>query len=425
MKTKSLITVFLVFFSFSVFAQFDRWFEDKTLRIDYQHSGTDSTEFYAVDELREEPYWGGSRTNLIDTFQYGKYYFEVFDLESDSLIYSRGYSSLFGEWQTTSEVKTRRKSFSESVVFPYPKNDVRVDFFSRNDESGELEKKFEYEVDPDNYFINPQLRMQHPVYDAYIAGDPSHCVDIIILPDGYTEEEMEQFKLDCNNFANHLFSFSPYDQNKDKFNIRGVLVPSKQSGGDKPAEGIWKHTIVSSSYSTFDSERYCMTLDNKAVRDLAANAPYDQIYILLNDPKYGGGGIYNFYCLSVNSNQQAAKIFIHEFGHGFAGLGDEYYNSEVAYDGFYNEEVEPWEPNLTTLVDFESKWKGMLADTVPVPTPNSPEYQNVIGVFEGGGYENEGVYRPAYNCLMNTFFLDNFCEVCKYNIQKMIDFYTD
>ena len=168
-----------------------------------------------------------------------------------------------------------------------------------------------------------------------------------------------------------------------------------------------------------------MSLDNKSIRDLAANAPYDQIYILANDSKYGGGGIYNFYCLSVNSNSAAAKIFIHEFGHGFAGLGDEYYADEVAYSDFYNTEVEPWEPNLSTLVNFGSKWQELLSDTVPVPTPAEAPYLDILGVFEGGGYSAKGVYRPKYDCLMNTFKGNEFCGACKRAIQRMIDFYAE
>lgn len=421
---KKLIILIFIFLSLSASAQFSKWFRDKTLRIDYCHSGNNENEFYSIDELIEEPYWGGSKTNLIDTFEYGMYCFKVFDQETDSLIYSRGYSSLFGEWQTTAGAKSTSRSFSESVVFPYPKKDVRVEFYSRDD-SNRFQKRFHYNVDVSSYFINPERKMEYPVYDAYLSGDPSKKVDIIILPDGYTKEEMTQFKKDCDTFVQSLFSFSPYDENKDKFNIRSVLAPSEESGGDIPGRGIRKKTILNASYYTFDSERYCMTMENKTMRDLASNAPYDQIYILLNDPKYGGGGIYNFYCLSVNSNQQAAKIFIHEFGHGFAGLGDEYYTDEVAYENFYNLNVEPWQPNLTTLVDFESKWKHLLDAETPIPTPPSKPYLDKTGVFEGGGYVAEGIYRPAYDCLMKTFKGNEFCAACKEAIQKMIDFYTE
>jgi hypothetical protein len=287
-----------------------------------------------------------------------------------------------------------------------------------------LPKRFEYLVDVSSYFITTERRLEKPSFDVHISGDPANKVDIIILPDGYTNDELGLFIKDCNDFASHLFSFEPYAQNKDKFNIRGVLAASAQSGSDIPADNIWKKTILNTSFYTFDSERYCMSGDNKSIRDLAANAPYDQIYILVNSPKYGGGAIYNHYSVSVNSNQMAAKIFIHELGHGFAGLGDEYYNSEEPYSEFYSKDVEPWEPNLTTLVDFDKKWKKMIGQDVPVPTPANEKYDGIVGVFEGGGYAAKDVYRPSMDCLMHTFKGDHFCKVCSKSIQQMIDFYT-
>jgi hypothetical protein len=420
---KLIAFLFLFVAAQAVFGQFDRYFMDKTLRLDYFHCGNNLSDEYFFDELLCEPFWGGSKINLIDTLKYGDYFFEVVDLKESKVIYSRGYSTLFREWQTTAEAKNTRKSFSETVVFPYPKLNVRIDFYGR-DKKGQLQKRFEYLVDVGSYFIKPERRLEFPSFDVQISGDPSNKVDIIILPDGYTNSDLGLFIKDCNDFAAHLFSFEPYAQNRDKFNIRGVLAPSLQTGSDIPADSIWVKTIVNSSFYTFDSERYCMSYDNKSIRDLAANAPYDQIYILVNSSKYGGGAIYNHYSVSVNSNKQAAKIFIHELGHGFAGLGDEYYNSEVAYSDFYSKEVEPWEPNLTTLVDFGSKWKDLLGKNVPVPTPANEFYTNQLGVFEGGGYAANDVYRPSIDCLMNTFNGDHFCKVCDRSIRQMIDFYA-
>ncbi|HRW97091.1 MAG TPA: M64 family metallopeptidase [Bacteroidales bacterium] len=421
---KLLILVVFSGFCVAASAQFDHYFHDRTLRIDYYHAGNAASEFYYFDEMIEEPYWGGSKTNLIDTLSYGEYFFEVVDSKTGSVIYSRGYGSLFSEWQTTDEAKQTSKSFTETVVFPFPKNDVRVDFFSRN-RKGVFEKKFEYAVDVSSYFIRKERRLLFPSFDVHISGTPSKMVDILILPEGYTESEMGIFIKDCQEFSRHLFSFEPYTSNSHKFNIRGVLAPSPESGCDIPADSIWRKTLLGAGFYTFDSERYCMTPDNKSVRDMAANAPYDQIYILVNNPKYGGGAIYNYYSLSVNSNSSAAKIFIHEFGHGFAGLADEYYNSEVAYSDFYPTDVEPWEPNITTLIDFDRKWKKMISPDIPVPTPATGQYEGITGVFEGGGYAAKGVYRPRMDCLMNTFKGDTFCDVCKTAIQRMIDFYTN
>ncbi len=406
------------------FAQYDKYFKDKALRLDYYHTGTDSTETYSFDELITEPYWAGSKTNLIDTFEYGKYFFKVYLVKNDSLIYSHGYSTLFGEWQTTDEAKTTTRTFSESVIFPFPKEKVRVEFYSRS-RDGEWVKKFEYIVSPFDKYIKRDRRLVYPSFDVLVSGPPENKVDIVLLPEGYTEEEMGKFIEDCRRFAEAVFSFSPYAENKDKLNIRGILAPSQEKGADNPGTQTWKSTLLNASYYTFDTERYLMTRDYKSVCDLAANAPYDQIYILVNSKKYGGGSIYNFYNVSVTGSSFAPKIMIHEFGHGFAGLGDEYYTSETGYNDFYNLKAEPWEPNLTTLVDFDSKWKDMMKKSTPIPTPDIEKYYHTVGVFEGAGYVAKGVYRPYHDCLMYSFSGKAFCPVCTRAIRRMIDFYSE
>ncbi len=421
---RNILIIFFLLANTTLFAQFDSLFYNKTLRVDYCHAGDSVNEFYSFDEAKIEPYWAGSFINLIDTFNYGHYYFKVFDVETDSLIYSRGYSTLFGEWQTTEEAKMTTKSFSETVVMPLPKKNARVVFYSR-DKKGIFEEVFKYDYHTDNYFVSPERRLEYPSFDVHISGEPDKKVDIVILPEGYTADQMGVFISDCRNFADSLFTYAPYSDYSSRFNIRGVLAPSQESGSDIPGDSVWKKSILSTSFYTFDSERYCMTLDNKAVRDLAANAPYDQIYILVNSNKYGGGAIYNYYSVSVNSNIKAGKIFVHEFGHGFAGLADEYYNSSVAYSEFYPLDIEPWEPNITTLVDFDSKWINILEKKTPVPTPDKKKFRGRVGVFEGGGYAAKGVYRPAYDCLMNSFKGHEFCPVCQDAIVKMINFYSE
>jgi len=418
-----ILSVFILSSSLAQ-ASFQDYFLDHSMRIDYVHAGDKHSEEYYMQQLRMEPYWGGSVKHLIDTFKYGKYFFEVYDDSTGSLIYSRGYSSLFGEWQTTDEASKMKKAFHESIVFPFPKNKVVVKWYSRNYD-GLFKVKMEQLIDPSNYFIQPGIQTKHHVYDALYSGDPHQKIDIVILPDGYTADEMELFKSDCDKFAKELFEFQPYNQYKDRFNIRGVLAPSIDSGNDIPADSIWKNTLLNTSFYTFNSERYCMTEDYLKVRDLAANAPYDQIYILVNTEKYGGGAIYNFYNVSVNSNKQAGKIFVHELGHGFAGLADEYYDNSTSYNDFYNTVVEPWEPNITTLVNFEKKWKHLLNDGTPVPTPDTKEYNQMLGVFEGGGYMAKGVYRPKHDCMMKTFQGREFCAACQEAIIKMILFYSE
>ena len=402
---------------------FDDYFYDKTLRLDYYHTGNNESDSYSFDELKEEPFWGGSKVNLIDWFNYGKYIFRVIDTTSNQLIYSRTYSTLFGEWQTTEEAKQTVKSFSETIIFPYPKKTVIVEFYDRN-KKNEPVKKFEYIVDPDNYFIKTERSKKYSNFDVIISGDPAICVDIVLVPEGYTEDEMDKFKKDCDKFAGYLFGCSPYRENKDRFNIRGVLAPSEESGTDIPANDIWKNTVVNTSFYTFDLDRYLMTADNKSLRNVASYAPYDQIYILVNTKKYGGGSIYNHYSVCAMDSRFAEYIVVHEFGHGFGSLADEYYTSDVAYQDFYPTDIEPLDPNITTLVDFDSKWKDLVEDSIPIPTPDTPEYKDKVGVFEGGGYVAKGVYRPYEDCTMKSISYDNFCPVCKRALQRMIDFYT-
>lgn len=403
---------------------FADYFENKTLRIDYSHTGDKDNDEYYLEELIEEPFWGGSHKNLIDTFNYGKYQVVVKDDSSNQIIYSRFYSTLFSEWQTTEEAKHTKKSFPESVIIPYPKNKVIVEFYSRQKDNSLL-KKFEINVEPNNYFISKERKKNYPGFEVLKSGDPAVKVDLVIIPEGYTKEQMELFKSDCKKFTNYLFNASPYKENKDKFNIWGVEAPSADSGSDIPAENIWKNTLLNTNYYTFDTERYLMTADYQSVRDVASNAPYDQIYILVNSNKYGGGSIYNFYNVGVNRNPREEYVFVHEFGHGFAFLADEYYDSETSYQDFYPLNVEPLEPNLTTLINFDKKWKYMIDKDTPIPTPVDEKYFNKVGAFEGGGYVAKGVYRPMYDCSMRSASVNNFCPVCKDAIIKMIKFYSE
>ena len=422
MKTILLLLLFIS----TLFPQvnFDDYFENKTLRLDYFHNGDSLNDSYSFDELIEEPYWGGSKVNLIDKFNYGKYKFEVYDEESGVLIYSRGYATLFGEWQTTEEAKHTNKTFSETVVFPFPKNKVIVKFYSRTKKNESI-IKFEYTIDPENYFIKKERTAEYPSFEVFNSGDPSIKVDIVIILEGYTKEELDLFRKDCERFTGYLFNCSLFKENKDKFNIRAIEAPSQESGTDIPKENIWKKTLVNSTFYTFDLERYLMTSDNKTLRNVASNAPYDQIYILANSDKYGGGSIYNHYSLCVNNNDYSEFVFTHEFGHGFASLADEYYTSDVAYQNFYSLDVEPTDPNLTTLVDFDSKWKDLVEEGTPIPTPDKKEFESKVGAFEGGGYVEKGVYRPMNDCSMKSIVVDKFCPVCKRAIQQMIDFYSE
>ncbi|HHH53037.1 MAG TPA: peptidase M64 [Bacteroidetes bacterium] len=405
------------------FAQFDNYFENHTLRMDYIHSGNSGQEFYAFKQFKKEKYWGGSHKNLLETFEYGKYFVKVFDIESGNLIYSRGYGSLFHEWSTTDEAKKFSKAFEETVVVPFPKNKVVIKLYSRNKEM-KFDEKFSIEFDPVKTAYLKKNDAEYPVVDIHISGSPDKKVDMVILPEGYTKEELGKFINDCHVLVNELFAYSPYDKHKNEFNVKAVWAPSEEEGSDNPRKNIEVNTVLNTSFNTLYSDRYCMTLAYHKVRDMAANAPYDQIYILVNTDKYGGGAIYNYYSVSVSGNLKSPKVFIHEFGHAFAGLADEY-AYEDSFENMYAKGVEPWEPNITTLVDFDHKWKDMVKKDTPIPTPVTSEYNDVVGAFEGAGYLLKGVYRPKQDCLMRSFNGDEFCPVCTKAIEDMIKFYAE
>ena len=406
-------------------SQFDHYFEPASLRIDYTLTGNEKNTAFALKEMIREPYWSGSKINLIDHLEFGNYIVKVYEKGTDHLLFSKGYQNLYGEWQTTEEAKQTTKTFDESVIVPFPKVPVEVALCHKNWE-GQLIEGLRLTVNPNDYFIRAADNLNLPIYDAWIGNpDVTKAVDIVILPEGYTQQEMGKFVKDCDFFVHSLFDYAPYNRYQQSFNVRGVMAPSQESGCTEPGDRVYKNTVMRFSYWTFDSERYCMSTDNRDIRDLAGQVPYDQIYILINSEKYGGGGIYNFYCSSAAGNSFSGDIIIHEFGHGFAGLADEYYDDTTTYGEMYNLNLEPWEPNITTLVDFDSKWNDMLDRKTPVPTPREKKYEHTIGVYEGGGYEPKGVYSPHLDCLMKTFKGHEFCPVCQRAIERMILYYSE
>ncbi len=420
---KYFILLLITLSSITAQTNYEKYFLDKTLRMDYYHYGNYETERISLDELIEEPYWGGSQKNLVDTFNYGNYFLKVYDVSSNELIYSRGYSTLYQEWQTTIEAQIYFRTFPGSVVSPFPKLPVRVEI-DRRDKQNVFQNIFEYMIDPTNYFIRKEQKRICDSFKVHYTGEPNTKLDIVLVPEGYTKEEIDQFKKDCKQFSDYLFEYSPFKENESNINIWGIETYSVDSGVDIPAQNIWKNSLLNSNYYTFDSERYLMTIDFQIVRDVASNAPYDQIYILANSDKYGGGAIYNFYSLTAVKNVRAKQVFIHELGHGLAGLGDEY-GYDNTYINAYPPGVEPWEANLTTLVNFEGKWKNFVDVSSPIPTPIDSMYRDKLGAFEGGGYIAKGVYRPTYNSIMRDFSSNEFNIVCKEALDKVIKFYSE
>jgi hypothetical protein len=422
MRTIISFILFSVSVTLSAQVSFDKYFTDKVLRFDFMLAGnSEKTSVYPVG-MKEEPFWAGSKTNLINPFNSGNFKYEVFDVTGNTLIYSRGFCTLFQEWQTTAEAKTVDKSFYEVATLPYPKDRVRF-VLSKRERNGFFLKLYETVIDPASYFIRKENPINVATTKIYNGGDPHTSVDLAFIAEGYKADEMGKFKEDVKKMADYLFAEAPFSDYKDKFNIWAVEAISQDSGTDVPGEKIYVNTALNSSFYTFDIDRYLTTQDIKAVNDFAAVVPHDNIVILINSTRYGGGGVYNYYTGTTTGHQLSPKVFIHEFGHGFAGLADEYYTSTVAYDEFYPLNVEPWEPNITTMVNFESKWKKMIAKDTPLPTPTEEKFKNLTGLFEGGGYSAKGIYRSEMDCRMKSNNTKGYCSVCRNAIKEMIEFY--
>jgi hypothetical protein len=450
---------------------YDKVFTGKTMRVDYYHTGTKGEETLSLDQVVVGGDWAGSRRNLIDTLNLGEFLLRVYDLNTNALIYSRGFSSMFNEWQTTDEALAGvHRTFSETVRFPFPRHDVQVTI-SRRDKKMIFHEIFSAVIDPnDPTQVNAEKRpRRYDVVPIMKNGDPSEKVDIVILGDGYAKADMDKFRKDARHFNDVMFGTRPFSDRKKDFNVWAVEVESGESGIDVPDKNVWKNNALGTMYNSFGSARYVLTTDNKAVRDAAAEAPYDFICILVNDTRYGGGGIFNLYATTYTreivkgQEWQMDYVYVHEFGHSFAGLADEYYSSSTAYNDFYSPGVEPWEPNVTALLDKKNvKWKEYLTPGIEIPTPwEKTQYDSIealraqldrlapdyyekreplyraeeailahsigagkVGAFEGAGYASKGLYRPSVDCRMFSLSLVGFDPVCSAAINRAIDFYA-
>lgn len=408
----------------AITSSYDQFFTDQRLRIDLILAGNKEYQKVYLQGLKREPKWSGTRTKLVDPFRYGEYFYEIRTPEGE-VIYSKGFSSLFSEWRTTDEAKKVEKAFTNCIWAPYPKKPCSLVIYQRLHSDGSFSELFRCPIDPADRLINPEKDNDFEVVEILDNGDPSHKVDLCFVAEGYRAEEMEKFIADCQKFTDYLFSMEPYKTRKADWNVWAVKSISQDSGTDIPDHDVWKTTIANSNFYTFYLDRYLTAPDHKSVAKIASEAPCDAIFVLVNEDKYGGGGIYNYYALGTNGGPFPEEVFIHEFGHSFAGLGDEYYDSSVAYENFYVLDVEPWEPNITSRVNFASKWESMLTKGTPIPTPNDPKYIGQVGLFEGAGYMSKGMYRPYFECRMLNNTAPCFCPVCQKAINAMIDYYVE
>ena len=425
MKTKISLLLITCLCSLACLAQsdFDKHFTKKSLRIDFALSGNSQFQAAAIQQLREEPVWGGPVKNLIDKFNYGGYYVNIYDKSNNELIYSRGFNTLFEEWRSTEQAKTETQAWTNSISVPYPKATVTVEITAHDKADMQFHPLLKMDIDPTSIFIDRGKLKDNKVTQIQYKGDSSEKVDLVFIAEGYTADDQDKFVADAKKFTESLFQTPPYTTQRENFNVWAVNLISEDRGTDISGKGIYKNTALNSGYYTFGVDRYLTTPDMKSIRDAVWNVPCDAIFLLVNTDTYGGGGMYNFYAMGTADNERTQHVFVHEFGHSFAGLADEYFSSEVAYQDFYNLKYEPWEPNITTLVDFDSKWKDLLPAQTPVPTPLDDAHKDNPGVFEGGGYISKGIYRPMDHCMMRDYA--PFCPACSRAILRMIDFLSD
>lgn len=406
---------------------FSDYFEDKTLRTDYIFTGDATRQEVCLDELTSLPGWAGRRHHLDELPLAGNGEITMTDKATGTVIYRTSFSSLFQEWLGEAEATRVKKGFENSFLLPFPKQPALVTVSLKNAHH-KVCASLTHEVRPDDILIHSRgTERITPHRYMHRSGSAEDCIDVAILAEGYTEAEMDVFYKDAQATCEALFAHAPFDKLKDRFNIVAVASPSEDSGVSIPLKGEWKSTAVSSHFSTFYSDRYLTTSRVKSIHNWLAGIPYEHIIILANTDTYGGGGIYNSYTLTTAHHPMFKPVVVHEFGHSFGGLADEYFYSD-APSPLYPYTVEPWEPNISTLVDFKSKWQDMIPEGTPVPTPvkkSADEIFTAVGVYEGAGYTSKGIYRPTTECRMKINEAPVFCPVCQRSLERLIRFYTE
>lgn len=427
--TKTFLSLFLglAVCSSGYCQSFEEFFADKTLRADYLFTGNKKNQSVVLDELKSMEGWAGRRSNLDKLPLSGNGQLTMVDKATGVVIYRTSFSSLFQEWLGENEAETLSKGYENTFLMPFPKKEtlVTVELFNARHE---VSASFTHTVRPDDILIK-KIGQNNVTEHKYLlkSGSPENCIDVVIMAEGYSKGDVQTFYSDAQKACDAIFSHSPFKENKNHFNVVAVASESTDSGVSIPRENVWKSTAVSSHFDTFYSDRYLTSSNVNDIHDLLAGIPYEHIIILANTDTYGGGGIYNSFTLTTAHHSKFEPVVVHEFGHSFGGLADEYAYTD-APSPLYPYDVEPWEQNITTLVDFESKWSDMLPKDIAVPTKiTSDNYSSTeaLGVYQGAGYSMKGIYRPVPDCRMRTNEAKAFCPVCQRSLQRLIDFYTD
>ena len=418
-----ILAIASVMLSTTLIAQdFDKYFSDGTLRIDYTFMGNAQEQHVALRDMSYTDDWYGRRINLNSVPMKGNGDLTLKDLTTGEVIYKTSFSSLFQEWITTPEALTVTKSFEFTLLVPMPKDKATATLVLRDNQG--KESRHSYTIDPSDALIRDRNRERTlPMTYLHKGGDSKSAIDVVILAEGYTTREVKTFLKDAQIATDEILSYEPFKSHKDKFNFIAVFSDSIDSNVSVPQDDAWRNTAVGSNFMTFYMNRYLTSGNVYRMYDLVTNIPCEHFVILANTDTYGGGGIYNSYTLTTAHHKDFRPVVVHEFGHSFAGLGDEYfYDNADDNDNMHSLKHEPWEPNITTLVDFDSKWADMMTEGIEVPTAVTPERtaNYVVGLYEGGGYLSKGIYRPTDVCRMRNNTAERFCPVCERAIERVI-----
>ena len=425
MKKHILFLLCLIAVSSTRAQVFADHFADKTLRVDYIFNGNASGQAICLDGLSALPTWAGRKHHLAELPLQGNGQIIMRNAASGKTIYTTSFSSLFQEWLETDEARNVTKGFENTFLLPYPLQPVEIEI-TLLDPRCNVRASMKHIVHPNDVLIEQKGNSHITPHKYLLHNDsPEKCIDVAILAEGYTLQEMQTFYEDADIACKSIFDHEPFKSMKKRFNVVTVASPSTDSGVSVPRLNEWKHTAFGSHFSTFYSDRYLTTSRVKAIHDALAGIPYEHIIILANTEEYGGGGIYNSYTLTTAHHPMFRPVVVHEFGHSFGGLADEYFYDNDVMTDTYPLDIEPWEQNISTQVDFAAKWKDMLSENTPVPTPAEVSENYPTGVYEGGGYSAKGIFRPAENCRMRTNEYPAFCPVCQRALRRIIEFYTE